>query len=648
MDHHLLLTAVTLHLDPAVRSGSAIREVFTVSQPAVPAYLRVTKADWTVLAEFERPAKVPEVLRRMLDRRNCPPLREFYEVVLKAHRAGILREEPMPDTPLKPVRWPRIGAGWPRAFGLLAAAGASVLIFVPGAEPSLAPLDLVSGWLLWCLALSLGQMLAASVVAGGEGRIFRPRLRWATWTPHLDFDLREGAMLPRNRQLATALAGLILPAFAVAFAVVLQPAWSLPIVAGWFWRVRPLLGGDVERLLELALGRVRPDTRRDYLFGPNRGLYARRRAAVRSLSSAVVATSLVYGVAWCLAVLSYGMRVARMPMETWWGEPSLWRQAGIIFAAWLVAIVGLLVAVEAAWWCWRRLRSARSWFKLGMRRREFAAPVPFDEAAKVARLARSPLFRRLTPEQQVEVARVAELKEVAAGTLLHDYEEDPPVVGLILSGEVRQVRRSPTGHAEKIHPLTEDEVFGVCRVGDPSRRVRAKARTHLWYLALSKEEFDRLVVAHLGPVAVEQAAVRTPFLRRLELCATWHPQALARFAQLTTAVECAEGDVIIRRGDDTLQLFIVQEGRVDVLPPKGRRRTLSPGAFFGEIGLLQNSPVVADVKARTKARCLAIQKNDFLRFLTHNPSVGLQVERVSSDRLGHPIFPLSRYSFDIR
>jgi CRP-like cAMP-binding protein len=648
MDPHLLLTAVTLHLAPEVRSGQAVNGVFTVKNPVAHTYLRLTKADWSVLEQFAQPAKVPDVLRRMLEERTCPALRDFYEVVLKAHREGMLRAEPEDRPAAHAVRWFGIGSGWPAKLGWLAALAATAALFFPGWRPSVEGLDLLKGWGLWCAALSAGQLLAAAAVTGAEGRVYRPRLRLLTWTPHLAFDLRDAALGNRRQQLGAIWAGLLPPAVAVSLLVVLRPEWALPAAVGWIWRMRPVFGGDVARIVELMLSRLRPDTKRDYLFYANRGLYARRKAAVRSTATAVVLVSLLYGVVWVAVVAAFAVHASGYLEAPWWFEKGFWLDAAKLLGLWVGAVLAGLVALEIAWWCWRRLRALRNRWRVASRRRRFELPARPDEKTLAAHLLQSPLFRRLAPEQQAEVARRLVVRHVPAGTLLDDFDEEPTVVGLIVSGEAKQHRRGPTGHVERVGRMAEYEVFGAHRVADAKRRVRTRARTRLWYLALPIEDFRELVVTPLGVKAVEQSAVRHPFLRRNSLCATWHPQALARFVQLTTSMECNEGDLIIRKGEDTLDLFIVQEGRVEVVLGKRRRRVLKPGAFFGEIGLLQNSRIVADVKARTAARCVAINKRDFLRFMTHNPSVGLQVERISSERLGHPIFPLSRQSFDIR
>jgi CRP-like cAMP-binding protein len=648
MDHHLLLTAVTLHLAPEVRSGQAVNGVFTIKNPAAHTYLRVTKADWSVLEQFAQPAKVPDVLRTMLEERTCPPLRDFYEVVLKAHREGMLCAEAEDRPAANAVRWFGIGAGWPVKLGWLAAVAAMAVLFLPGYMPSLVPLDLLKGWGIWCGALSLGQMLAASAVAGAEGRVYRPHLAWLTWTPHVAFDLRDASLGARHQQLAALWSRLLPPALAVSALVALRPEWALPAVVGWLWLVRPVFGGAIGRIVELMVSRLRPDTKRDYLFEANRGLYARHKAAVRSTPTFVALLSLAYGVLWVAVVTAFVVKVNGYLAAPWWRDLEFWKNAGMILAVWVGGVVALLVLLEIAWWCWRRWKALRAHLGTSWRRRRYHIDGKLDERALLGHVLKTPLYRRLTPEQQGEVVRRLVVRQVPAGTVLDDFDEEPSVVGLIISGEAKQHRHGPTGHIERVGRLAEYELFGAHRVADPKRRVRTRARTRLCYLALPIEEFRKLVVEPLGVQAVEQSAVRHPFLRRLSLCAHWHPQALARFVQLTTPLDCNEGDLIIRKGEDTRELFIVQEGRVEVILGKRRRRVLKPGAFFGEIGLLQNSRIVADVKARTIARCLAINKRDFLRFMTHNPSVGLQVERISSERLGRPIFPLSRQSFDIR
>ena len=79
--------------------------------------------------------------------------------------------------------------------------------------------------------------------------------------------------------------------------------------------------------------------------------------------------------------------------------------------------------------------------------------------------------------------------------------------------------------------------------------------------------------------------------------------------------------------------------------PVGKIR---PGDFFGEISLLQTSAATADVETSDDASFLVVNRLEFIRFMSRNHHVALQLERQCSQRLGHPIFPLDPNSFEVR
>jgi hypothetical protein len=60
---------------------------------------------------------------------------------------------------------------------------------------------------------------------------------------------------------------------------------------------------------------------------------------------------------------------------------------------------------------------------------------------------------------------------------------------------------------------------------------------------------------------------------------------------------------------------------------------------------MQNSCPNASVIANNGTRCLRIPRTELLRFVTHNYTVALEIERMSSERLGRPLFPLSLGDF---
>ena len=104
MDFNLLISAQPLILAPKLRITPPVHGLLVVKNVPAKTYLRVTPAQWAILQLFEESQLVPAVLDRALRNRMSPPLGEFYELILKAERADILRR---PDRPTTPNTWPR-------------------------------------------------------------------------------------------------------------------------------------------------------------------------------------------------------------------------------------------------------------------------------------------------------------------------------------------------------------------------------------------------------------------------------------------------------------------------------------------------------------------------------------------------------------
>jgi CRP-like cAMP-binding protein len=93
------------------------------------------------------------------------------------------------------------------------------------------------------------------------------------------------------------------------------------------------------------------------------------------------------------------------------------------------------------------------------------------------------------------------------------------------------------------------------------------------------------------------------------------------------------------------EFFIIFQGDAKVSRKERHLAVIRAGEFFGEIGLMQNSAPNASVTATLGTRCLRIPRTELLRFVTHNYMVALELERVSSERLGRPLFPLKAGDF---
>ena len=97
------------------------------------------------------------------------------------------------------------------------------------------------------------------------------------------------------------------------------------------------------------------------------------------------------------------------------------------------------------------------------------------------------------------------------------------------------------------------------------------------------------------------------------------------------------GDRIFAQGDLGTEMFIIQEGEVDIVKHiSGESHLLSHlerGDFFGEMAVLEALPRTADAVAVTDVRVVAINGSRFDEMLRKNPEVAVRIIRKYSKRL---------------
>jgi CRP-like cAMP-binding protein len=99
----------------------------------------------------------------------------------------------------------------------------------------------------------------------------------------------------------------------------------------------------------------------------------------------------------------------------------------------------------------------------------------------------------------------------------------------------------------------------------------------------------------------------------------------------------AAGDRIFSQGDLGTEMFIIQEGTVEIIKHIGAEAhvlsRLEKGDFFGEMALLEAMPRTADAIARSEVRVVAINGSRFDEMLRKNPEVAVRIIRKYSKRL---------------
>jgi CRP/FNR family transcriptional regulator, cyclic AMP receptor protein len=132
--------------------------------------------------------------------------------------------------------------------------------------------------------------------------------------------------------------------------------------------------------------------------------------------------------------------------------------------------------------------------------------------------------------------------------------------------------------------------------------------------------------------------VSTALLRNVPLLAVLSEDELALLARVVSRKSYARGNQILAAGDPTDSLYILISGRIKVFMSDldGKEVILSilePNEFFGEMGLIDNSPRSASVVALEPCELISISKSDFRRCLADNFDMAMTVMRGLVKRL---------------
>jgi CRP-like cAMP-binding protein len=647
MNETLLLTAEKLSLNRDLRFGRSYKGAFVVKNVPAQTYLTVTPQQWAVVQEFMEPSTVPDVLGRMIPQRTCPALNEFYEIILKAYSAGILHEGKSVPFRRHAVRWlVSLPAHLVLSVSAAAVMTAIVAMILHQMPRPLGWQDYVCGWLAVCAGLSAGYAVAASVLCAGDNEVYRPHLHWQTIVPHFALDMRDIRMADSISQLAVLYGRLAPLAIIAAATLFTERSWSLIPVVALLVGLRPV-GGLFGQTATLLRRRPRLDADHHLLFTLNHEPGRRLKIVWRQFDWRATVAELVFGLGWALLTANVIFNLLHLSFRTTLSDLTYWQKI-------IPYLVGA-VALVALGWCahefWPTVRAGIRTFASRSRqhwRRWHANIEPtYTEATIRQLIAKNPLLRRLDTETQAELANL--LRPFTAKAFRPIISIDKPFdqVGLIASGLAAAYHHLKSGRKAFAFSLSEGDIFGVNNIVDGhSQQLEVRSKTPLFSFVLSAADFDRLVVDKLGAEMVYNLTHKLPFLGRLSLCAHWGPQAIARFAQLSQIVKYQKGDRILQENDDVQAFYIIYEGSVRAMHGSKRLGKIRRGGFYGEISLLQNGAATASLVAQEETVCLALSKADFLRFVRHNYYVALTLDRISSKRLGRPIFPLNPQSIE--
>ncbi len=98
-----------------------------------------------------------------------------------------------------------------------------------------------------------------------------------------------------------------------------------------------------------------------------------------------------------------------------------------------------------------------------------------------------------------------------------------------------------------------------------------------------------------------------------------------------------DGEVIIRQGEVGDSMFVIQQGQIQVLVEREGHevplRVAGEGEAVGEMAIFEREVRSATVRALGEVRVLTIDKKNFLRRITEDPSLAFRMVQIMSRRI---------------
>lgn len=639
-----LLSAASLRITGRLLRAQPERGAVILRAAGRARRLVVSPAQADLLTQgFATPRTVPEVLVRTIAEHRCPPLREFYELVVQAHAAGILLTESAEEPPSRALRWP---VRFPARIATLVAGGVALVSAgllawsIPHWRGPADWTDVAVGWLATCTLLSLGEVLAAGAIAT-TGEVQAPRLRWRTRFPHFSIDTAEAMAGGRATEVAVAALRSAPMLAGAALAAWRAPGLLAALCGGSMYILAPFGHSAARQWLASRRRAPRYSIHAGFRFEPVRAdLWARGSARLRAFTAEFgwlgLAWTLVWG-AWSLVAFTHCMPNTAAALLAWARGAPAPVQLGAEYILLAALALGLVVSIWAAVKHWLITRAWRRPLRGADARERNRPPLTGDPAAILAQV---PLFQGLEAGHRAELAAAMEPVTFERHDEVTREDEPGDDFFLVVAGELEVRKRFPgKTHPETIGWLGPGDGLGeIALLENTARTATIVASRRTRALRLGRAEFQQLVVGRVGADSVRELLQHARLLGRLTFTAGWSFTALVQLARRCHTRQFERAATPIVRGQPNAWFYLIYDGAFEARDGARVRRTMGPGDYFGEISLLAGTEATATVVAIEESRCLALSRDDFLALFAQDFRLGLRMEAQAGHRLGAKIF----------
>jgi putative peptide zinc metalloprotease protein len=247
-----------------------------------------------------------------------------------------------------------------------------------------------------------------------------------------------------------------------------------------------------------------------------------------------------------------------------------------------------------------------------------------------------PLTEDFSDEAREEIADHVELVRVDAGRPIVRQGERGDRFYVVRSGTFEVTVEGDGGEHRRIRKVERGRSFGeVALLERTTRTATVRALEPSQVFALDKGTFDRVIAERMEVAEEMRNDLRSvALIRSLDPFRSLDDADAARLVKGADFRNFGPGDRIVKQGDPGDSFFVVASGQVEIVENRRVRGRLGPGAYFGEVALLANSPRTATVRAATPSRVLELDRKSFDRVLAKSfrrgrlaPSRALTMDR---------------------
>lgn len=172
---------------------------------------------------------------------------------------------------------------------------------------------------------------------------------------------------------------------------------------------------------------------------------------------------------------------------------------------------------------------------------------------------------------------------------------------------------------------------------EAARRAVDEINTSIWYQFRKEQIPIPYPQSQMAMREFHQPPDETPriveMLREIPLFKGMEDDALDVLVRSSYVKGFLQDQIVVRKGSTDTTLFVILEGRIEVVCDGKVLAQLERGEFFGEMALLTGEPRSADIRTMEPVRCLVVDREGFRMILAKSPRIYDNIQAMFNERM---------------